>query len=52
MATAVADAIDNDDGPFAKARRGRRQPRSFLRAARLEDDEFEKVLRAVAGLSW
>ncbi|MGD0983084.1 MAG: SDR family oxidoreductase [Acidimicrobiales bacterium] len=51
VANAVADAIDNDAGPL---RRRVGDDANLILSARssLGDEEFEKAMRAVVGLSW
>jgi hypothetical protein len=51
VANAVADAIDNDEGPL---RRRVGDDANLILSARstLGDEEFEKAMREVAGLSW
>ncbi|MGA2802807.1 MAG: SDR family NAD(P)-dependent oxidoreductase [Acidimicrobiales bacterium] len=51
VATAVADAIDSDTGPL---RRRVGDDANLILSARstLGDEEFEKAMRAVVGLSW
>ncbi|MGO9963810.1 MAG: SDR family oxidoreductase [Acidimicrobiales bacterium] len=51
VATAVADAIDDDTGPL---RRRVGDDANLILSARsaLSDEEFEKAMRAVVGLSW
>ena len=51
VANAVADAIDNDTGPL---RRRVGDDANLILSARssLGDEEFEKAMRAVVGLSW
>ena len=51
VATAVADAIDNDTGPL---RRRVGDDANLILSARgtLGDEEFEQAMRAVVGLSW
>jgi NAD(P)-dependent dehydrogenase (short-subunit alcohol dehydrogenase family) len=51
VAGAIADAIEDDEGPL---RRRVGDDANLILSARstLGDEEFEKAMRAVAGLSW
>ena len=51
VAKAVADAIDNDTGPL---RRHVGDDANLILSARstLGDEDFEKAMRSVVGLSW